>query len=82
MSKCISSTELSSTLTLSLCTDGYWLYDETRGMNLSMRAKTAEEAFTEALTYYQDRCIELESSYKSLKSKVDVFVGHFVEEEE
>lgn len=34
-------TTLTKTLTLSECSDGFWLYDETRGMNLSMRARTS-----------------------------------------
>jgi len=36
--------KLSNTLALADCHDGWWLYDETRGMNLSMRAKSPEEA--------------------------------------
>lgn len=39
MGKHINSTKLTETLTLSECSDGFWLYDKTRGMNLSMRAK-------------------------------------------
>jgi len=81
MSKAISSTVLSPTLTLSLCRDGYWLWDKTRGMNLSMRAKTSDAAFVEALTYYQNRLTKVESEYKTLQSKVDAFVSQFNEEE-
>ena len=61
---------------------GFWLYDETRGMHLSMRAKTDTDAFTEALTYYQKRLAEVETSYRSLTSKVDIFVAQFIEEDE
>jgi len=56
--------ELSGTLTLCEYTNprngsyGFWLHDKTRGMNLSIRAKTAEAAFVEALTYYQGRLME------------------------
>lgn len=82
MSKAISSTVLSPTLTISLCRDGYWLYDETQGMNLSMRAKTSDDAFVEALTYYQERLAEIESNYNSLQSKVNAFVNQFTEEED
>lgn len=81
MSKCISSTELSETLTLALCKDGYWLYDTTRGMNLSMRAKTESDAFVEALTYYQRRLQDVEKAHNCLKSRVDSFVNQFIEEE-
>ena len=82
MSKVISYTALSKTLAISQCTDGYWLFDETRGMNLAMRAKTAEAAYLEALEYYQERLKEVEEDYKSLKAKVDHFVGQFIEEDD
>ncbi|VVZ32447.1 Uncharacterised protein [Escherichia coli] len=82
MSKVISYTALSKSLSISQCTDGYWLYDETRGMNLAMRAKTAEAAYLEALEYYQERLTEVEEDYKSLKAKVDHFVGQFIEEDD
>lgn len=82
MSKQISSVVLSDTLTLSTCTDGLWLYDKTRGMNLAMRAKTDTGAFVEALTYYQNRLLEVEKAHKDLKSKVDAFVEQFIEGEE
>lgn len=82
MSKVISYTALSKTLSISQCTDGYWLFDETRGMNLAMRAKTAEAAYLEALGYYQERLKEVEEDYKSLKAKVDHFVGQFIEEDD
>ena len=35
--------------------DGFWLYDNVVGMNLGMKAKTEQEAFIEALSYYQRR---------------------------
>lgn len=82
MSKVISYTALSKSLSISQCTDGYWLFDETRGMNLAMRAKTAEAAYIQALEYYQERLKEVEEDYKSLKAKVDHFVGQFIEEDD
>lgn len=78
----ISHKQLTPTLGLSECHDGFWLYDKTRGMNLSLRAKTSEEAFVEALTYYQDRLKEVESAYYELKNRVDTFVSQFAEERE
>lgn len=80
MGKTIFSTKLSDTISLTLCTDGYWLYDFTRCMNLSMRAKTEQAAFVEALTYYQRRLEDIESCYNSLQSRVDTFVSQFVED--
>jgi len=59
---------------------GWWLWDETRGMNLAMRAKTSQDAFVEALTYYQRRLKEMETAYWGLKGQVDLFVAQFVEE--
>ena len=82
MGKTISSTVLSETLCISECTDGFWLYDKTRGMNLAMRAKTKDDAFVRALEYYQDRLTRVEAEYKLLKSKVDSFVEQFIEDEE
>ena len=63
--------ELTDNLTLSECKNGYWLYDYTRGMNLSMKAKTEADAFTEAITYYQKRTKKLEDELKVLKNVKD-----------
>lgn len=82
MGKHISSTHLSSTLTLSECTDGFWLHDKTRGMNLAMRSKTTTDAFVEALSYYQNRLQKVEQEYRELRSKVDAFVAQFAEDED
>lgn len=82
MAKTIKHTVLSPTLALTECTDGFWLYDETRGMNLAMRAKTAEDAFVEALEYYQKRLQQVESEYKALNTKVQAFVAEFIANEE
>ena len=56
---------------------GFWLYDKTQGVNLSMRAKTAEAAFVEALTYYQKRLLKVELELKDISKKVEVFVDQF-----
>lgn len=80
-------TKLSDTLSLCQYSSprngnfGFWLYDKTRGMNLSMRAKTETEAFVEALTYYQKRLKEVETELSSLQLKVNNFVCQFVEED-
>lgn len=81
MGRHISSTKLTETLTLSECTDGFWLYDETRGMNLSMRAKTPQDAFVECITYYQRRLAKVEGEHRELSAKVDAFVSQFVDDE-
>ena len=77
MGKDIQSIELTDTLTLSECTDGYWLYDSTQSMNLSIRAKTPQDAFVEAITYYQKRLSKIEAEYKDMADKVDAFVSQF-----
>lgn len=80
MNKVISGTKLSNTLHLSKCTDGVWLWDGTRQMNLSMRAKSTTDAFVEAIEYYQERLTKIEQEYADLKKKVDVFVAQFTED--
>lgn len=77
MVKPISTIKLSDTLHISECRDGFWLYDKTRGMNLSMRAKSPTDAFVEALTYYQRRLGEVEQAHTSLQARVDAFVAQF-----
>lgn len=78
----ISVTDLNETLVLSESHDGFWLYDETRGMNLSMRAKTRDGAFVEALTYYQDHLQKVENELKGIQTKVDAFIVQFTEAED
>lgn len=82
MGKTIKHEVLTDTLSITECTDGFWLYDKTRGMNLSMRAKTSQAAFVKALTYYQNRLTEIESRYFSLQKKVNSFVESFVGDED
>ena len=82
MRPAINTTKLSETLTLSECHDGFWLYDKTRGMNLSMRAKTPTDAFVKALTYYQRRLSEVETAHRELRGLVDAFVSNFTDDEE
>lgn len=82
MSKAISSVHLTDTLTLSECNDGFWLYDKTRGMNLSMRAKTESAAFIECISYYQKRLAEVETDHRALSEKVESFVSQFVNDDE
>ena len=80
--KAISFTKLSDTLQISEHNDGFWLYDYTRGMNLGMRAKTRDDAFTEALTYYQKKLSEMERCYSDLSGRVESFVSQFRNEDD
>ena len=43
------------------------------GLNLSMRADTAQDAFIEALLYYQEKLQDTEAGYKCLIDKVNTF---------
>lgn len=80
--KAISVKKLTDTLSIAECKDGFYLYDKTQGMNISMHSKTEELAFVEALTYYQKRMLEIEKSYKDLHTKVDNFVNQLVIEDD
>jgi len=82
MGKHISTKNLLDTLDLSKCTDGFWLYDTTRGMNLSMRAKTEEEAFVDAIKYYQNRLTFVEGQLADITKKVDSFVEQIQKDED
>jgi len=53
---------------------GFWLYDKTRGMNLSMKAESKEAAFIEAITYYQNRVTMVEEQFRKINTYVDDFV--------
>jgi hypothetical protein len=84
--KAISHVQLTPTLTLSEMPQtsgdrGFWLYDKTRGMNLSMRALTPQLALVEALTYYQRRLAEVEAKHKDMSAKVEAFVAQFTEDD-
>lgn len=79
MSKPINRIQLTETLELTERLDGFWLYDKTRGMNLSVRAKTPQDAFVEALGYYQRRLAEVETKHRELETKVNAFVEQFIE---
>ena len=78
----ISVTNFSDTLHMAECHDGFWLYDDTRGMNLSLRAKTKDDAFVEALSYYQERLKRMEDSHSKLLSQVNTFIAQFSEDDD
>lgn len=81
MAKVIASESLSNTIGLTQCADGWWLYDETRGMNLAMRAASRESALFKALEYYQNRLATVEAEHNALSQKVDAFVSQFIEDD-
>ena len=77
MSKFVALVVKTDSLTLTEQTDGFWLWDATRGMNLSMRAKSSTDACIDALTYYQSRLTRVETEYRELSTKVDSFISQF-----
>lgn len=81
MAKAIRSVFKIETLSLVECNDGYYLYDTIVGMNIAMRAKTEQDAYTEALLYYQRRLVEVETNYKTLNDKVENFLSQFEKDE-
>ena len=82
MSKVIRKIFKIDTLSLHECTDGYYLYDYVVGMNIGMRAKTEQDAYIEALLYYQKRLVEVKADYKTLNDKVESFLSQFDREED
>jgi hypothetical protein len=79
--KALKTEDVSPTLHMSECLDGFWLYDDTRGMNLAMQSKSKEDAYITALFYYQRRLKKVEQDYKMLRDRVDAFVEQVKEEE-
>jgi hypothetical protein len=79
--KSIRNIRLTDNLTMSECKDGYWLYDYTKGMNLSMRAKTQEDAFVEAISYYQKRLEKVEIKLNKQTKEIDKFISSISIEE-
>ena len=69
------------TIFLSETTEGYYLYDYVIGQNISMRAKTEQDACIEAILWYQSRLIESKEKFKILKDKVEGFLAQFDEED-
>lgn len=80
--KAIRTIKLSDTLTLSEFKNGYWLYDKTRGMNLAMKAKTEQDAYVKAITYYQKRCAEIELKKNKMYDNVNKFIESLSDDEE
>ncbi len=82
MAKTISHEILSESVAITGCTDGWWLYDKTRGMNLAMRAESRDAAFMKAIGYYQRRLSEVETAHRCLSGRVDAFVSQFVQDQD
>jgi hypothetical protein len=82
MAKAIRNVFKIETFSLVECNDGYYLWDGVVEMNISMRAKTEQDACIKGLLYYQKRLSVLKADYKDLSSKVETFVAQFVEKQD
>jgi hypothetical protein len=67
---------------LSECSDGYYLYDYVVGMNISMRAKSEQDACIEVLLWYQKQLATAKLDYKILNDKVQNFISQLGDGEE
>jgi endo-beta-N-acetylglucosaminidase D len=74
--------KLTPTLVLTQGHDGWWLYDETQGMNLAMRAPSREAALLYALEYHQERNIRYANQHAALKQKVLAFASQLHPDED
>ena len=77
MGKAIRNVFKIDTLSLVECTDGYYLYDTVVGMNITMRAKTEQDACIEALLWYQKSLANAKLEYRILNDKVENFISQF-----
>jgi hypothetical protein len=82
MAKAIRNVFKLDTVSLTECNDGYYLYDYVVGMNISMRAKTEQDACIEALLWYQKKLANSKLDYKILNDKVESFLSQFDREED
>lgn len=80
MGKLVRNTVKTDTLTLTECTDGYYLWDNIAGFNIAVHAKDEQQAFIEGLEYYQRYHTKLQKEYKELNNKVNSFLCQFSED--
>lgn len=73
MAKFIRSIFKTETLSLCECNYGFYLYDTVVSMNIAMRAKTEQDAYIEALMYYQKSLKQAQLRYNDINSKVESF---------
>lgn len=78
----IKTTKLTETLSLSECTDGFWIYDKMQGINISMRAKDETAAFIEAIGYYQRRTHSLKGRVKHFEKSFENFLSELSDSDE
>jgi len=77
MGKVIRNVFKSDTLTLTECTDGYYLWDKVAGFNIAIHAKSEQQALIDGLDYYQRYHSKLQKEHKELINKVESFLCKF-----
>lgn len=82
MGKVIKNVFKTNTLTLTECTNGYYLWDTVAGFNISIHAKSEQQALIDGLEYYQRYHSKLKKEHKELNDKVENFLCQFDKEED
>ena len=82
MGKAIRNVFKTDTLTLTECTDGYYLWDKVAGFNIAIHAKSEQQALIDGLDYYQRYHSKLQKDYKELDNKVQNFLSQFDRDDE
>ena len=59
----------------------YWLYDEIQGYNIVMQAKSKDEAFSEAIHYYQKRYKSLKEDSNRINNEINTFINLMAKED-
>lgn len=59
----------------------YWFYDNIQGYNIVMGAKSKDEAFSEAICYYQKRFISLKEDSKRINNEINTFINLMAKED-
>lgn len=77
MAKAIRNVFKLDTISLTETNHGYYLYDHVVSQNISMKAKTEQDACIEALLWYQKRLASVKLDYKILNDKVNNFLSEF-----
>ena len=63
-------------------TNNWWLHDKRAGYNIGMREETRDGALVKAIEYWAKRAISAENKYSQIMTRVNTFIGHFVEPED
>lgn len=77
MGKTIRNVFKTETLTLTECRDGYYLWDKVAGFNITIQAKSEQQALIEGIECYQRYYSKLQKEHKELSNKVDSFLCQF-----